>query len=59
MMPLGAREMAQLVKCLLCKHEDLSLIPKIHVQMLGLAEEVHNPSTGEAEAGASLGLSGQ
>ena len=46
-----AREMAQLVKCLLCKHEDLSLIPKIHVQMLGAAEEVHNPSPGEAEAG--------
>lgn len=31
------------------------MIPKIHVQMLGAAEEVHNPSPGEAEAAAFPG----
>lgn len=29
---LGAEEMAQLVKCLRCKHEDLRLDPRTHLK---------------------------
>lgn len=29
----GAGEIAQLENCLLCNHEDLSLIPKIHTKV--------------------------
>lgn len=46
-----AGELIELVKCLLCKDEDLSLIPMV----------VHTckPRAGEAETGESLGLTGQ
>jgi hypothetical protein len=52
--------MAQPSKCLLCKHKDLSLVPRTHVQFKrGQCGEMCNPGTGEGGTdrfpGASLG----
>lgn len=46
---------AQLVRCLMCKLEDLSLLPSKR----GLMTEPCNPSTREVETGEFLGLAGQ
>ena len=40
----GAGEMALLVKCLVCKHENLSLDPQNLHTKLGLAEPICNSS---------------
>lgn len=52
-------ELVQFVKCLLCKHEDISLIPRTHFEKLSMVAQVCKPSDREAEAGRSLGLTGQ
>lgn len=43
-------EIASLVKCSLCRHTDLSSIPKTHVKKARYGMELHtcNPGTGEA-----------
>ena len=42
---------------LLCKHEDLSIIPSIHcVVKLRIGAHAHSPSTGEVETRGSVGL---
>lgn len=46
------------MKCLLCKCEDLGLMPRIHVKMLGAMAQTCSPSTEEVEIGRYLGLSG-
>lgn len=43
--------MASSVKHWLCKYKDLSLIPRIHIQMQGIEAHTCNPSTGEMEIG--------
>lgn len=43
-----AGEMVPLVKCLLCKLEDLRMIPRIHVVLVTV------PSAEESELGGSL-----
>lgn len=54
----GVRELTHLVKCLLYKYEDLSLISSKHIKILSLVACICNPSFGEAETGRSLGLAG-
>lgn len=49
-------EMAQLVRCLLYKHEDLSLVPISHVQTSGISSGTCNPSMGESDKGRTPGL---
>lgn len=44
-MAYGAGEMAPLVKCLLCKHEDLSLDPQHSHKKPGMVVHVCNPRT--------------
>lgn len=53
----GAGEMV--VKCLLCKHEGLRLIPRTRVKKLGRVGSTYNPNTGEVEADRFLGLPDQ
>lgn len=48
--------MAQLVECLPCKHEDLSLISR---KKAGCGSACFNPSAVKTKAGGSLGLSGK
>lgn len=48
--------MPQLVKCLLTKHEGLSLDPLHLNKNLDMAVHVHNPSPGEPETRPSLEL---
>lgn len=43
----------------LCKHEDPSLMPRIHVKMVGTVVSMCNPSVGKADIDRSLGFSGQ
>lgn len=43
--------MVKLVKCLLCKHRDLSSSPSAYFKMLGVGVCTCNPSTGEVETG--------
>lgn len=45
--------MAQPIRHLLSKHEDLSVGPRTHVKVLGILIQTHKPST-EAETGESL-----
>lgn len=47
-----ARETAGLVKCLLCKREDLSLIPSAH-------EKAYGCFAGETDTGEPCGFAGQ
>lgn len=47
----------QLVRCLLCKHEDPSLTPKAHINKSGMEMYASNPSAGEAEMGRPLEFS--
>ena len=46
----GIREMVQLVKCLPCKHEDLSSVPRTHI-----LKKCRACSLREAEIGGSWG----
>lgn len=48
---LGAGEVAELGKCLLCKNGDLSSIPITHVKKRGVLVCVFNSSAGEAGTG--------
>lgn len=51
----------QLIKHLLCKHEDVSSIPRIHAMKrnTGAAAHVCNSTTREVDTGRCLGLAGQ
>lgn len=53
--------MLRLVKCLLHKHEDLSVIPSTHVKCWGVVVHAYNPSAGETETETEgfLELTGQ
>lgn len=54
----GSVKLAQLIKCLLLKHEDLSLIPTTHIEtQMWLVVQACNLSAGEADTGRSLQLS--
>lgn len=53
----GAGEMAQSIKCVLRKHEDL--VTKAHVTTLGIVAHTCNLSAGVTVTGGSLGLSDQ
>lgn len=55
----GAGEMVQSVKCILSKHEDLTLDLQCSCKKLGTAVNIYNLNTEEAEAGGSLELVGQ
>lgn len=52
----GGREMAQLVKRLSCKNEDLSLDAQLLRKKPGMVDHICNFSTGEVEAGEHLEL---
>lgn len=45
-----------LVKCLPCKWEDLSLISRTHITKPGTLAPAYGACSGEAETGGSLGL---
>jgi hypothetical protein len=53
---IRAEEMAQSVKCLLCKHKDPSLDPQDQCKKLGPTVGACDPSTGEVETVWSLEL---
>lgn len=53
------REIAQLVKCLSCKCENLSSDPLTQVKKVDVAVYDFNPGYGEMETESSLGLTGQ
>lgn len=55
----GFGEMDPSVKCLFCKHEDLSSKSRTHAKKAGMMECPCNPTTGEVETGGSLELAGQ
>lgn len=55
----GAGEMAQFVKRLPHKQENLSFIPRNHLKKLDLVVCAGNPSTWKVEEGRCLGLTGQ
>lgn len=42
--------MAQLVKCLLCKNEDLNLSPRNHIGKSGMVVGAYHSNTGEEES---------
>lgn len=46
--------MVQMVKCLLCKNEDLSLTSRTQVKQAPLETHCCNPSTGAGKTGGSL-----
>lgn len=48
--------MAQLVKCCLCNHEDLSLD---FSKMLGMVARTYNSNAGQPETEGSLNVGGQ
>lgn len=57
-----AGSLAQSTKCLLCKHKDMCLVPRIHIKMpstVVCAVCACNIRAGETEAGEFLGLAGQ
>lgn len=49
MQNLEPGEVPRSVKCLLHKHQDLSLIPKNHVTKLDVVAGICDPGTGETE----------
>lgn len=51
-----AELIVQLIKCLPCKHEDISLIPRDHVKKLGMVAFACNPRIGKLEMDKLLGL---
>ena len=55
---MGFREMAQWVKCLVYKHESLSLDPQHCVKEQSMIAHVCNPRTREIETGGALRLTG-
>lgn len=52
-------ELAQSIKFLLCKFEDLGLIPRTHGKVVGMGACACNRNSGEVETGTSLGLVSQ
>lgn len=48
--------MAQLVKYLLCKSEDLGLLPRMCVRQPGFVAHTSDSSSAETQAGRCLGL---
>lgn len=52
-------ELAQSIKFLLCKFEDLGLIPRTHGKVVGMRACACNCNSGEVETGISLGLVSQ
>lgn len=52
-------ELAQSIKFLLCKFEDLGLIPRTHGKVVGMGACACNCNSGEVETGTSLGLVSQ
>lgn len=52
-----AGDIAQCIKCLLCRHKDSSLVSRTHFENLGVVACTCNPR--EAESGKALGLPGQ
>lgn len=56
---LGGEAIAQPVKCLVCKHEDLSSNRQYPCKKPGVTERACNLSTGEVETGGSRQLAGQ
>lgn len=44
----GIGEMVEVIKFLLCKCEDPSLIPRIHTEKLGVVGHICNPRAGVA-----------
>ena len=52
----GAGEIAQSVKCLPCRHEDLSSIPRTQNTKVYVPLHACNPSAVEAETGGFLRL---
>lgn len=55
----GIERVSPLVKCILLRHEGLSLIPSIHIKVLATVAHTCNPSAGETETEGSLELAGQ
>ena len=55
----GAGAVAQSVKCLLCKYEDLSSDPHNPFKKPSMVQHSWDSSAGEAETGESLELIGQ
>lgn len=51
--------LSQMVKCWPQKYEDLNLMSRTHVEKLGVVAGTCNPGKRKAEAGGSLGLTGQ
>lgn len=51
----GVGETTQLVKCLLCRREDPSSIPRIHIKMPGVVASACKPRAGEKLTGGILG----
>lgn len=49
----------ELVKCLPCKSQEWSSIPRIHFKNAGLGSISSEPCDGEKESGESLGLTVQ
>lgn len=55
----GPRREGPSIKTLLCKSEELSLVPKHPDKKLGTTADASNLSSEEMEKGRSLGFSGQ
>lgn len=53
-----SEEMAESIKCVPHKPEDLSLTPSNHVKKPAVMVDICNSSMGEPETGGSLGLVG-
>lgn len=53
---MRAKEMARSIKCLPCKQENLSLIPRPALKKIPVGVNFCNMSTGEAETGGAMGL---
>lgn len=47
----GAKAVAQSVKCLPCKYEDLNLIPQIHWKKTGMVTNACHSSVEDMETG--------
>lgn len=56
---MGLGSLAQLVKCLMYKHEELSLDPQSLHKKPGRVVYTRNPSAGQVERGGSLEFTGK
>lgn len=54
-----AGEIAQLVKCLPYKQEDMSLVPRTNIKKMSVVANACNHSSQETEPGRCLGPAGQ